>query len=183
MLNVFYNPVEAIEDAKGMASWKITLAVVAISAVLFGISGLIAARMLSILVLLGIIAVFAVSLFVGAFFVMLALWILGAENAGYLETLTALAYSFAPLSAAAVAGLVLGFIPYAGTALSLAVLMAGSVMMVAIQLRALKELTETDLLTVLVASWFVMTIGSVIPSIFIASSTLMGLLSALSSAA
>ena len=179
MLNVFLNPVEAIEEAKKYGEFVITLAVLAISAVLIAAAPLIAAKMLLIWIMIGIFFGFIAGAFLGAFFLMVVLSILGAKKAGYFESLTAITYSFAPLSVALFAASILLLIPWIGLALAALAAVFGGIVMVSTHLRALIELTETDLLTAIVSAWIITAIGSVLGYITFAASMAASLMSSI----
>ena len=183
MLNVFINPVDAIDDAKRFGEWAITIAVMAISAVLIAAAPLIAAKMLMLKVMLGVFAGIIAGTFLGALLMKIVLSILGAKNPGYFESLTAIAYSFAPLSAAIFASSLLLLIPLAGLPLAALAAIFGGIVMVSTHIRALIELTEADMLTALVSSGIIAIIGSAFGYITFAASIMAGLLSAMLSAA
>ncbi len=175
MLNAFYNPAEAVLDVKKMGDWTTTLSVMAISVILLALSPLLFMKSLVWQMPLVVIGTMVVGIFLGGIFLKIVLSILGADKPHYFEIVTAITYSIAPLSLAVLAGSLIGLIPYLGMALAGLVVMAGGIAMISTQLRAIQELTETDLLTSVVASWFVMSLGAGISSMIFAWSSFMGI--------
>lgn len=159
MLNAFYNPAEAVLDAKKFGGWGTTIGVLAIAAVLLALAEIIALKSFTWYVSLAIIVGVAVVVFLGGLFIKIALSILGAKNPGCFEAVSALTYSLAPMSIALLAGSVLYLIPTVGIVLAGLLVLIGGVAMGATQIRAIQELAGTDLLMAVVVSWVVMSIG------------------------
>lgn len=170
MWNAFYNPAEAIEDAKKLGSWGYTLGALAIAAILFALTPIIWLKSAEWIVPVSVLIGAPVGVFIGAFFLKIVLSVLGARNPGYLECLTAVAYCLAPLSVALLAAAVLSMIPYAGAILAGLIAMIGGIVSTAAYLRGIMELTETDLLTSVVAIWIVASIGTALSYITVMSS-------------
>ena len=170
MWNAFYNPAEAIEDAKSFGGWGYTLGALAVSAILFALTPVIWLKSAEWIVPVSVLIGAPIGIFIGAFFLKIALSLLGARNPGYLQCLTSIAYCVAPLSVALLAAAVLGMIPYVGAILAGFVAMVGGVSSVAAYLRGIIELTETDLLTSIVAVWIVASIGTALSYITVMSS-------------
>jgi len=157
MLNVFFNPADAIEDAKKYGEWVITIAALAISAVLIAVIPMIVMKSfiwkISLMTLGGLIVV----PFVGALFLKVALGILGAKNPGYQDCMNSIVYAMAPLSVVVLASSLLMMVPYAGTYLAVAVGGFGIMVALATNLKAIVELAETELLTAIAAMWATVT--------------------------
>ena len=159
MFNAFYNPVEAVIDAKKFGDWAGTIGVLALTAVLLVLAPIIAMKTFMWFVALGAIVFLAVAVFLGALFLKIVLVILGAKKPGYFETVTAITYSLAPLATALLVGSILMLIPVLGIALAGLLVAVGGVAMGATHIRAIKELCQTDLLMAVVAGWVVMSMG------------------------
>jgi hypothetical protein len=172
MWNAFYNPAEAIEDAKKLGSWGYTLGALVIAAVLFALAPVIWLKSAEWIVPVSVLVGAPVGVFIGALFLKIVLAVLGAKNPGYLECLTAIAYSLAPLSVAVLAAVVLSLIPYAGAILAALVAMIGGIASTAAYLRGIMELTETDLLTSIVSIWIVASIGTALSYITVMSTVM-----------
>ncbi len=162
MWNAFYNPVEAVEDAKRFGEWGTTIAVMAISAVILSLVPLIWIKsFIWYLPLIGIVVV-AGGMFLGALLMKIVLSILGVKNPGYFEMVTASTYSIAPLSVAFLAGTVFSLIPYVGIVLMAFFAVLGGITSTATYFRAVQDLAGTDLLTTLVAVWIVGSMGALL---------------------
>ncbi len=151
MINAFYNPGEAILDAKKLGGWGSTVIVMLISAILYAAAMPIFAKAFVWKASLVLIAAFVVGSLLGGLFLKIALTILGAKNPGYYETVTSLVYGTAPFSLAVFVSSLLYLIPWVGLILAMLIVLIGSIAMTAAHIRAVKELTKTDLLTSLVA--------------------------------
>ena len=160
MLNAFYNPGEAIEDAKSMGEWIVTIGVLVVSAVILAATPLIALKVLSWKIPLGVIGTVIVGVFLGALLLKMALSILGAKDPAYFGTVTALTYSMAPLSLGMLAASLLVMIPKVGVVLAALAAAVGGIAMAATQLRGIVELADTDIVTALVASLTVTMMGA-----------------------
>ncbi len=160
MLNAFYNPGEAIEDAKSMGEWIVTIGVLVVSAVILAATPLIALKVLSWKIPLGVIGTVIVGVFLGALLLKMALSILGAKDPAYFGTVTALTYSMAPLSLGMLAASLLAMIPKVGVVLAALAAAVGGIAMAATQLRGIVELADTDIVTALVASLTVTMMGA-----------------------
>jgi len=159
MLNAFYNPIEAVEDARRFGDWSSTIIVMAVAAVLLAITPIIALKSFAWEASLIAFVAFFAGVFLGGLFLMIALAILGAKKPGYFESVTSISYSTAPLSLALFAASVLLLIPTLGILLATLVAVTGGIVMAATHIRAIMELTKADLLTALVAPWIVASIG------------------------
>jgi hypothetical protein len=162
MLNAFYNPVEALHDAKAEKSIGTTLIVLVIAAVLTALAAWIAMGVFSWYVELIIIVVAVVSALVSGLLLKVALSILGAKDPSYFAGLTAATYSLAPLSAALVVSAILAKIPVLGIVLVILLMMVAGVAMGATLIRGVMELAHADLLMALVSAWVVLGIGMMI---------------------
>ena len=169
MWNAFYNPKEAIEDAKGVGSWGYTIAALALSSILLALTPVIWLKSFTWIVPLAVLVGVPVGAFVGALLLKVALSVLDAKNPGYLECLTSIVYSVAPLSVTALAAVVLNLIPYAGFYLAMLVAMIGGIASTAAYLRGIVELTETDLLTSVVATSIVASIATALSYVVVMS--------------
>jgi hypothetical protein len=151
MINAFYNPGEAILDAKKLGGWGSTIVVMLISAVLFAVSLLIVSKSFIWKVSLASIAAFAIGMFLGGLFLKISLSILGAKNPGYYESVTSLAYGAAPFSLAVFISSLLYMIPKVGLIFAGLVVFTGGIAMFAAKIRAVKELAKTDMITSIAA--------------------------------
>ncbi len=173
MINAFYNPVEALHDAKADESIGTTFIVLLIAAVALILAQIIATGVFSIYAVLGIIVTVVVSALVGALLLKIAMAILGAKEATYFAALTAITYSIAPLTAALLISAVLILIPVIGMILAALLIMVASVAMGATLIRGVMELGHADLLLALVCTWVVMGLGMLAVSL---SMGMMGLM-------
>lgn len=162
MLNAFYNPQDAVLDAKKLGDWVSTAAVMFISAVLIAAVPMIFFKAflwkLSLITFGSVIG----GLLVCGLFLKIALSALGAKNPSYFDTATSAVLGAAPFSAAFFASSFILMIPKAGMYLAMLVMAAGTIAMISAQIRAMKELTKTDMLTALIAFWIVSSAWAVI---------------------
>lgn len=163
MINVFYNPVDALLDAKHERSMGKTIGVLAITQVIIVLASLIlTAGMPMGYTLLSTVAIGVVSFVLYLLMGLLlkvVLSIIGAKHAGYFEALTALVYAFAPISAAVLVlailfkvGLVIH--PFVGMLLGAVALVFVLMAVVAswvIKIKALMELAGADMLMAVVS--------------------------------
>jgi hypothetical protein len=159
MFNAFYNPAEAVIDAKKFGDWTTTLGVLALTAVLIAVAPIIAMKSFIWYISLGAIAAIVVGVFIGGLLLKVVLSILGAKNPGYLETVSAIVYSAAPLASAMFVSSLLLLIPVVGIVLAGFLMVIGGLAMSATHIRAIKELCHTDLLMAVIAGWVVMSMG------------------------
>ncbi len=179
MINAFYNPGEAILDAKKLGGWLSTIIVMLISAVLFAVALPIVAKAFIWKFSLAAIVAFAIGMFLGGLFLKISLSILGAKNPGYFESVTSFVYAAAPLSLAVFVSSLLYLIPKVGMIFAGLVVLIGGIAMFAAQIRAVKELAKTDLLTSIVALGVVSFSGVGIAAAFWSITFLSGIIIAL----
>jgi len=160
MWNAFYNPKEAIEDAKSFGGWGYTIGVLALSSIILALAPVIWMKAFVWQIPLAALVGFPIVAFLGALFLKIILVILDAKNPEYIGCLTAISYSLAPLSITLLAAVLLNMIPYAGIFLASLIVMIGGIASAATYLRGIVELAETDLLTSVVASSVVASVGS-----------------------
>lgn len=159
MFNAFYNPAEAVMDAKKFGDWAATIGVLALTAVMLVVAPILAMKTFVWYLAVGAIGFLVVGVFFGGLLLKIVLSILGADNPGYFETVTAITYSIAPFATALFVGSLLYLIPIVGIVLAGVLVLIGGLAMSATHIRAIKELCETDLLMAVVAGWVVMSIG------------------------
>lgn len=160
MLNAFYNPAEAVVEAKKIGSWGTTIGILALTGVLGLLAAVITMRSVAGLVVgAGFFLGFVIFAFLGGLFLKTGLSILGAKNPGYFEAVSTLVYSWAPIASAAFVSSIIALIPVIGFAIAGIVMALGGIAMAATQIRAIIELMHTDLLMSVVASWIIMSIG------------------------
>lgn len=162
MINAFYNPADAILDAKKLGDWASTIVVMAVSGLLFAVALPVAVQSFVWKWALALLATFIVGALFGGLLLKIALSVLGAKNPGYFESVTSIVYASAPFSLAALVGSLLFLIPKAGIILAAIAALFGVIAMKATCIRAVRELTKADLLTSLVAIWIVASAGAAI---------------------
>lgn len=151
MINAFYNPEDAILDAKRLGNIASTICVMLISAVLFAAVPMIAMKSLAWKLPVAVLCATIFTEMFSACMLMLAVRTLGAKNPACFDSLTSAVYGSAPFALAAIASSALYIIPYAGKPLAIAVLMIGGVACASAHTRAVKELTSTDNLNAIAA--------------------------------
>ncbi len=164
MLNLLYDPVDAIKDAKHEMSLGKTFLVLAVMAVIVGlISKISGGQMVSWVTALLMVVAFIVAYMLIAVMMMVSMWVMGAKNPGYFEALTTIVYPYVPLMSLWFVGLLLVWlmsqIHWIVALIVMVVwvffLLLTYIMAIGAKLRAIMELAGTDLLTAIVINLLV----------------------------
>lgn len=160
MIDILFNPLQAIASAKTERNTGKTILVLFIASLLASLNTYIKAEKISgphVAVAFGIlIGLFLLTLFV-ALLLQLSLHIL-SQKGGYFEALTTLSYGFFIMSCGYLISSIIGLIPSTGVFLTIVVIvLSGLVLLLTfimsnvVMLRTAVELFQTDLFTVIVA--------------------------------
>ncbi len=159
MLNAFYNPADAVLDAKKLGDWASTVLVMVCSGILIALAPMLIFREIFWKMSLIALVSFIGGAFLGGLFMKIVFSILGAKNPGYFEAVTSIVLGAAPFSAAIFIGSVLNLIPKVGLMLFALLAVIGGITMAAAHLRAVKELMSVDLLTAVMGTWIIAGVG------------------------
>lgn len=160
MIDILFNPLEAITSAKTERNTGKTILVLFVASLLASLNIFITTKKFSgtnfALAFGMLIGVFLLTLFV-ALLLQLSLHIL-SQRGGYFEALTTLSYGFFIMSCGYLISSIIGLIPSTGIFLTIIVsVLSGLVLLLtfimsnAVMLRTAVELFQTDLFTVIVA--------------------------------